>query len=141
MGVAGEHYDTLNPVAAHLVFNDLVSPFLALLDKAVAGDDYELLPLGVVPVLPLGYARPGDVDADLTAVHGADELGEGAPLVAVHLQVEDGLLLRKVAEVGAEQALGEAVGGNLRNHQSLRHVVELTEKRHNLAEGHVMGDR
>ena len=141
MGVAGEHQDALNPVAADLELDDLVRSFPALLDKAAAGDYYELLPLGVVPVLPLGDARPGDVDADLAAVQGADELGEAAASVTVHLQVEDGLLLRKVAEVGAEKALGEAVGGNLRNHQSLRQVVELTEKGHYLPEGHVMGDR
>ena len=141
MGVAGEHQDALNTVAADLVFNDLVCSLPAHLDEAAAGDYYELLPLCVVPMLPLGDSRSGDVYADLAAVQGADELGEAATLVAVHLQIEDCLVLRKVAEVGAEKAPGEAVGGNLRNHQSLRQVVELTEKGHYLPEGHVMGDR
>ena len=109
MGVAGEHYDALEPVARHLIFNDLVRPLLALLDKAVAGDDDELLPFGVVPVLALGDTGLGDVDADLPAVEGADEFGERAPLVAVHLEVEDRLVFREVAEEGGHQTVPETV--------------------------------
>ena len=61
VGVAGEHYYALYPVAADLVIDYLVRTLFTHLYEAVAGDDDELLPLGVVPVLPLGDARPGDV--------------------------------------------------------------------------------
>lgn len=96
MGVAGEHDDTLDFVTTHLVVEDFVGAFLAELDEAVAGDDDELFPLGVVPMLALGDAGLGDVDAYLSAVEGVNQFGERAAGIDVHLQIEDGLFLGKV---------------------------------------------
>ena len=76
VGVAGEHDDTLDFVTTHLVVEDFVGAFLAELDEAVARDDDELFPLGVVPMLALGDAGLGDVDAYLSAIEGVDEFGE-----------------------------------------------------------------
>ena len=96
MGVTGEHDDTLDFVTTHLVVEDFVGTFLAELDEAVARDDDELFPLGVVPMLALGDTWLGDVDAYLSAVEGVDKFGERTTLVNIHLQVEDGLFLGKV---------------------------------------------
>lgn len=96
VGVAGEHDDTLDFVTTHLVVEDFVGAFLAELDEAVAGDDDELFPLGVVPMLALGDAGLGDVDAYLSAVEGVNQFGERAAGIDVHLQIEDSLFLGKV---------------------------------------------
>lgn len=76
VGVPREHDDGLDFVTTHLVVEDFVSAFLAELDETVARDDDELFPLGVVPMLALGDAGLGDVDAYLSAVEGVDEFGE-----------------------------------------------------------------
>ena len=68
VGVAGKHVDGLDAVAADLKLHHLVAADAALLDKAVAADNDEELPLGMVPVLPLGDARTGDVDTELPIV-------------------------------------------------------------------------
>ena len=72
VGVAGEHVDGLDVVAADFKFDGVVGAAgggvgadLAFLDEAVAGDDDEEFPFGVVPVLAFGDAGFGDVDADL----------------------------------------------------------------------------
>ena len=65
------------------------------------GDDDEELPLGVVPVLTLGDAGFGDIDADLAAVEGVNQFGERATVVDVHLQGERNLILGEVAEKSA----------------------------------------
>ena len=72
---------------------DFVGAQLALLDEAVAVDDNEELPLGVVPVLALGDAGTADVDGDLAAIEGVHQLGEGAAGVNIHLQGEGYFLL------------------------------------------------
>ena len=68
--IAGQHVDALDVVARDLELDDL--PFgvveVALLDEAVATDHDEEFPLGVMPVLTLGDARLGDVDAYLATV-------------------------------------------------------------------------
>ena len=96
VGIAGKHDDGLDFVTTHLVVEDFVGTFLAELDEAVARDDDELFPLGVVPMLTFGDTRLRDVDAYLSAVEGVDEFGERTTLVNIHLQVEDGLFLGKV---------------------------------------------
>ena len=93
VGVAGEHDDAPYPVSAHLVLDDLVGALLPHLDQPMTAHHDELLPLGVVPVLPLGNPGPADVDADLAAAWRVDQLGECAPVIPVRLQVEDGPLL------------------------------------------------
>lgn len=96
VGVTGEHDDGLDFVTTHLIVEDFVRVLLAELDEAVARDDDELFPLGVVPMLALGDAGLGDVDAHLSAVEGVDKFGERTAGIDVHLQVEDGLFLGKV---------------------------------------------
>ncbi len=141
VGVAREHDYGLYAVAAHFVFENLVGAFLPHLYQAAALDHDELLPLAVVPVLPLGDAGPGDVHAHLAAVWCVHQLGEGAAVVAVHLQVEHGLFSRQVAEVGREQPSGEAVGRDFGYHQRLRQLGELVEQSYNLSELYVEGCR
>ena len=150
MGVAREHYHALNPVSANLIFKYLrIAIFVQLvrswilgphLDEAVALDHYELLPLGVVPVLAFGDARFADVDADLTAVQGVNQFGERASVVHVHLQVEDCAFLWKIAEIGAVKSLGKAVSRNLRDHQCPWHLLELMEQINDFSQGCLMGD-
>ena len=96
VGIAGEHDDGLDFVTTHLIVEDFVRALLAELDEAVARDDDELFPLGVVPMLALGDTWLRDVDAPLAAVEGVDEFGERAAGIDVHLQVKDGLFLGKV---------------------------------------------
>ena len=141
VGVARKHNDALYPVAADLVTEYLVRALFAHLYEAVAGDDDELLPLGVVPVLPLGDARPGDVDGHLTAAGGLHKFCEAAAPVGVHFKVEDRLLLGQIAQVGAQKPLREAVGGHLRNHEGPGHVGESAEHVHDLAQFHMVGER
>ena len=96
VGIAGEHDDGLDFVTTHLIVEDFVRALLAELDEAVARDDDELFPLGVVPMLTLGDTGLGDVDAYLSAVEGVDEFGERTAGIDIHLQIEDGLFLGKV---------------------------------------------
>jgi len=56
MCVAGEHNHGLDLLSANFIFQDLMGAFLAHLNQAVASHDYELLPLGVVPMLTFGDA-------------------------------------------------------------------------------------
>ncbi len=70
VGVAGQHVDGLNAVAGDLELQDLVAADPALLNEAVAGDDDEELPLGVVPMLALGDAGSGDIHGKLAVVGG-----------------------------------------------------------------------
>ena len=107
VGVAGEHVDGLDVVAGDLELNDLVRAQFALLDEAVSTYHNEELPLGVVPVLAFGDAGTGDIDGDLAAVEGVDQLGEGAAVIDIHLEREGHFLLGQVAEVGAVELLGK----------------------------------
>ena len=74
VGVAGQHLDCLDLVAGNLEAYDGVFPSgcrvdteLSFLNETAPLHNYEDLPLGVVPVLALGNAGLGDVDADLAA--------------------------------------------------------------------------
>ena len=151
VGIARKHYHAPDPVAADLVFKYLrIAVFVQLVgarvlgahpDKPVALHYDELLPLAVVPVPALGDARSAYVYADLAAASGMDQFRERAPRVTVHLQVEHGPLLRQVAEERAVEPLREAVRGDFRDEECVRHLVELMEKFHYLAERHPVGHR
>ena len=140
VGVTGEHDDTLDFVTTHLVVEDFVRALLAELDEAVARDDDELFPLGVVPMLTLGDTGLGDVDAHLSAVEGVDEFGERTTLVNIHFQIEDSFFFGQVAQEGAIETLGKGVGRDLGNHQGLGHIGKLMEQGHDFAEGRLVGD-
>ena len=141
VGVAREHHNRLDAVAAHLILKHFVGAFASHLDEAVALYHDELLPLAVVPVLALGDARPRDVDAHLSAPGGVHKLRERAALVAVHLQIEHGFLRRKVTQEGGHQPARETVGSHLGNHERPRHGGKAVEKLHNLAQRGVEGGR
>ena len=96
VGVAGEHDDGLDFVTTNFIVQHFVCAFLAELDEAVARDDVDLFPLGVVPMFTLGDTWLRDVDAYLSAVEGVNQFGERTAGIDVHLQVEDGLFLGKV---------------------------------------------
>ena len=91
-------------------------------------------------MLTFGDTRFADIDAYLSAVKRVDQFGEGAAVVAVHLQVKNGLVLGKVAQIGAVEFLGKAVGRNLGDHQRLRHVVELVQKVDDFAQRSLVSD-
>ena len=101
----------------------------------MALDNDELLELGVVPMLPFGNARLGDVDGDLTGIVRMDQFREGAAVIDIHLQGEGHLLLGKITQVGGIQFLGETPSRNLRNHQRLRLLLERVQQVHDLAQG------
>ena len=115
MGVAGEHVDGLNVVAVDFPFEDFAFGVVevTLLNEAMTFDDNELLELCVMPVLTFGDAGLTDVDADLACVEGVYQLGEATAVIDVHLQREGGLLVGKVAEIGAVELLGKATRRNL----------------------------
>lgn len=138
--ISGQHDDALNLVARDFELDDLVRTLFPLLDQAVAGNNDELLPFGVVPVLTFGDTRFADIDTYLSAVECANQLGKGATVVAVHLQVKNGLILGKIAQIGAVKPLGKAVGRNLGDHQRLRHVVELVQKVDDFAQRSLVSD-
>ena len=142
MGVAGEHMDGSNVIAADFPFEDFAFGVVqvALLDKAVAGDDDELFPFGVVPVLALGDARFRYVDTHLAGVEGVDQFGKGAARVDVHLQWEGGLLVGQVAQVSAVELLGETICRYLRNHERLRLFRKTTDQINDLSQLNIVND-
>lgn len=119
--IAREHVDALDIVACDFEFDNLPLGIVkvALLDKAMTSNHNKELPLGVMPVLPLGDARLRDVDAHLAAIQGMHQLGERASLVHIHLQREGDLLLGKIREISGVKFLGETAVWNLRDGQGL----------------------
>ena len=120
MCVAWEHVDGLDVVAVYFPFENFTFGVIevALLDEAMTFDDDELLPFGMMPVLTLCDAGLTDVDADLSAVEGMNQLGEAAAVIDIHLQWEGGLLVGKIAEIGAVELLGKAASRNLRDERT-----------------------
>ena len=138
MRVSRQHVDGLHPVPAHLEVEHLVRVYPPLLYQGPAADHDEQLPLGVVPVLSFGHSRFGNVDAELAAARGLEDLRERAALVYVHLQWEYRLFLGQVAQVCGVELLGERAAGNLRHHERLRLVVERAQQPHYLPEPHAV---
>ena len=94
--VAREHVDGLDFVAGDLEVQDLVGVDAALLDESTAGDDDEKLPFSVVPMLPLGHPRVGDIDRELSIAEGLDKFREGTARIDIGLQREGHLILGKI---------------------------------------------
>ena len=67
---AGDHVNGFDFVAGNLEGYLFVGVDIALLDQRTSADNNEKLPLGIVPVLPLGDAGLADIHAELTAVDG-----------------------------------------------------------------------
>ena len=141
VGVAGEHVDGLDAVATDVKLDHLVGADAALLDEGVAADDDEELPLGVVPVLPLGDAGARNVDTELPAVSRAQQFGKGTALVDVHLKGKSHFLLGQVTQVGGVEFFLNAASGYLRYNEGGGLVVVLSQQFDDAAEGDLVGDR
>ena len=141
MGVAGKHVDGLYPLAAHLEVQHLVRADATLLDKRPAAHHDEQLPLAVVPVLALGDSRLRDVDAELTALRGLQQLRERAAPVCVHLQGKYRLLLRQVAQISGVELLGEGALRYLRHDKSRGLLHERLQQVHYLTQSHAVRHR
>ncbi len=126
-------------ITGYAIIDYLIGSLFTQLDKTFARNHDELLPLGVVPVLALGDAWFADVDGDLTAIQCMNQFRKATSVVHIHLQVEDGLLLGEIREVGAVEALCERVGRNLGNHESTRHFLELMKEVNDFAKGYLVG--
>ena len=109
--VARDHLDDAHVGTGDRVLVDRIRiavrvlPHPAQPDGRGAGDHQEPLPLGHVPVVSLGDAGPGDVDGDLAAFGRAQELGEGAALVHVGLEVIREVAGLVIAQEGAVELL------------------------------------
>ncbi len=141
MRPAGDHIDRFDLVAADLELDDLAGVDIALLNQSVTVDDDEELPFRVVPVLPLRNARLADIDGDLSAVEGMDELGEAPAIVAVHFEGIFELLLGEIREIEGMQLLREGTFGRFGEKKGLREGLELLEEIDDLAESHLVRRR
>ena len=113
---------------------------VTLLDKSVTFHHYELLELGVMPMLALGDSWFRDINAHLSCIQCMNQLSKRASFIYVHFERESGLLVRQVAEVSAVEFLGKTVGRYLRYHQGFGLVGKGFEQFHYLAQGYLMGD-
>ena len=138
MGVAGEHVDGLYSLAAHLKVQHLVRADAPLLDQGPAAHHDEQLPLAVVPVLPLGDAGPGDVDAELAAVLGLEKFCERTALVRIHLKWKYRLLFWQIAQVSGVEFLGEGALRYLRHDKGRGLLSERLQQVHYLPEPHTV---
>ena len=101
----------------------------------------EQLPLGVMPVLPLGDARAADVDAHLSAVSSVYQLRERATVVHVHLQSVLKFIDGKIGQVQRIQLLGKGTVRHFRHHQSDGLRLELLQQIYDLAQRDLVGHR
>lgn len=85
MGISWEHVHGLNLITAYLELDDFICAELTLLDFAVTGHHNKELPLGIVPVLSLGYSGLGDVDAYLTDIGTFHKFRKRSTWVNIHL--------------------------------------------------------
>ena len=78
VGVARQHVDGFNPLAADLELQNLVRVQPPLADQSVSGYNDEKFPFAVVPVLSLGDAGLRDIDGKLPAALRFQQLREAA---------------------------------------------------------------
>ncbi len=83
---AGNHVDSLDLVSGNLKLYRFPGVNVALLNQAVTSNHDKQLPLGVVPVLPLGNARAADIDRHLTAIGGMHQFRERTAVIHIHLE-------------------------------------------------------
>ena len=105
VGVPGQHVDGLDLVAGHLKLQHLVRCRCCAPESGRGrATTMKNSHLRVVPVLTLGDAGLRDVDAELAAVLGFEQLGKAAAGVLVLFQVEDDLLFRQIGQIRASTA-------------------------------------
>ena len=127
MRIARDHLHDPDLFAAYFIIDHrvvvavLVLAHLAQLDKPVPVHYHEFLVLRMVPVLPLGDARFGDVHRELPPVGRAENLRETPTSVRVHLQIVSEPILREVRQIGRIELLGKAVRRRVGDLQRLGH--------------------
>lgn len=110
MGVSGRNIDDFQLVAAHEIFINLFFVRLAEANNPFAVDDEELFVLRMMPMLPFGNPRLGDIDGELAAVGRAKNFRKGAAMVAVHIERIAELIGRQIAQIGRVELLNERIG-------------------------------
>ena len=100
----------------------------------MTSDHNEQLPLGVVPVLPLGDARAADVDGHLTAIGGMHQFSKRATVVHVHFQSVLKFVGGQIGQIQGVQLLGKAAVRHLGHHERSRLCLELLQQVHDLAQ-------
>ena len=86
MGIAHGNINNDELLRADGIFDHFVHIRPAKFDDAAAGDDEELLRLGMVPVVSLDNAGLADINRDLTARAGAQKLRKTSARILVHGQ-------------------------------------------------------
>ena len=74
MGIARQHMDSLNLIAADPELQHLVRAYFTLLDEGLSGDDDEKLPLTVMPVLSLRNTWLGNIHRKLAMISSLKKL-------------------------------------------------------------------
>ena len=136
---AGNHVDSLDLVPGNLKFHRFPGVDVPLLNQAMTGDHNEQLPLGVVPVLPLGDAWTADVDAHLTAIGGVHQFRERATVIHVHLEGILELVCRQIDQVQGVQLFGKGAIRHFRHHERSRLCLEFLKQIHNLPQRDLVG--
>ena len=122
------HVNALDLITRDLILFNLAVLQIAHLDQAMTVNHNEDLPLALMPVLTLCDTGLADVDGHLPVVQCADQFGEAATLVDIHLVIEDGLLFRKIGQVHRIKLFLKAAGRERIDDIVLREIMELMEK-------------
>ena len=122
-------------------FSRLAAADAALLNQTVARNHDEKLPLRVVPVLTLCDAGLRDVDAELAATLGFEQLGKAAAGVLVLFQVKDDLLFGQIGQIRRVQLFCKAARRNLRQYERCGLSLEPFQQVHNFAQCDFVGHR
>lgn len=109
MGVADGDIDHLELISGDPVFNAVVAADLAKAYDPLPAHHQELFVLGVMPMVPLGDPRFGNINGYLPTIGSFDEFGEGAAFVDIHLQRIAKSVGRKITQVGAVKFFCEVV--------------------------------
>ena len=131
--------DSLNFVPGNFKLHRFSSVDVSLLNQSVTCHHNEQLPLGVVPVLPLGDARTADVNAHLPTVSGMNQFRERTTVVHVHLQGILELVRRQIGQVQGVQFLCKRAVRHLGHHKRTRLRLELLQQIYDLAQRDLVG--
>ena len=131
--------DRLNFVPGNLKLHRFSGVNVPFLNQAMTSNHNEQLPLGVVPVLPLGDSGTADVDAHLSTVGGMNQLGKGATVVHIHLQSILEPVRRQIGQIQGVQLLGKRTVWHLGHHKRTRLRLELLQQIYDLAQRDLVG--
>ena len=131
--------DSLDLIPGNFKLHRFSGVDVPLLNQTMPCHHNEQLPLGVVPVLPLGDARAADVDAHLPTVSGMNQFRERTTVVHVHLQGILKLVRRQIGQVQGVQLLSKGAVRHFRHHERSRLCLELLQQVYNLAQRNLVG--